>query len=194
MIYYEGLKDNPSESKETPRERAVVLSQFEEDVIENDIIIESCLDTVDLITLHGELANHQRFYNATFQEIIIWFIPCFLSIIKEGVVPPTLLDWREITLILLHRLVRVNSGFKEVIESDTWGEIAFKCGYEPDDAQMVKIAYIYYLELVEWYFALMKRKQEKNASNVAEKTNNGWVKDDSSDDDLVIVVEVTNNK
>ncbi|KAF5756018.1 hypothetical protein HanXRQr2_Chr17g0809681 [Helianthus annuus] len=64
MIYYEGLKDNPFESKETLRERAVVLSQFEEDVVENDIIIESCLDTIDLITLHKELANHQRFHSA----------------------------------------------------------------------------------------------------------------------------------
>ncbi|MFS7952941.1 hypothetical protein Hanom_Chr07g00612831 [Helianthus anomalus] len=56
------------------------------------------------------------------------------------------------------------------MESDIWDEIAFKCRYELDDAQVVKIAYIYYLELVEWYFDLMKRKQEKNASNAAEKT------------------------
>ncbi|MFS7932251.1 hypothetical protein Hanom_Chr04g00365651 [Helianthus anomalus] len=167
IIYYEGLKDNPSDSKEALRERAVVLSQFEEDV-ENDIIIESCLDTVDLITLHEELANYQKFHDATFEEIITWFIPSFLGIFKERVMPPTLLDGRE-------------------------DGIAFKCGYKPDDAQVVKIAYIYYLELVEWYFDFMKRKKEKDASDVIEEKSNGWVEDDSSDDDLGIVVRVTDN-
>ncbi|KAJ0557488.1 hypothetical protein HanRHA438_Chr00c11g0848601 [Helianthus annuus] len=68
MVYYEGLKDNPSESKEALRERAVILSQSEDDVVEDDIIIESCLETIDLITLHEELANHPKFYDATFER------------------------------------------------------------------------------------------------------------------------------
>ncbi|MFS7990518.1 putative transcription factor & chromatin remodeling ARID family [Helianthus anomalus] len=43
--------------------------------------------------------------------------------------PPTLLDGREVSLILLHRgVMRVVGGFKKVMENDTWDEIAFKCG------------------------------------------------------------------
>ncbi|MFS8008085.1 putative transcription factor interactor and regulator CCHC(Zn) family [Helianthus anomalus] len=204
MVYYEGLKDNPSESKKALREREVILSQSEDDVVEDDMIIESCLETIDLITLHEELVNHPKFYDATFEDIIIWFVPCFLGIVKECVMPPTLLDGRDVSLILLNRVVNGDGGFKKVMENDTWNEIAFKCGYDPDDAQVVKIAYIYYLELVEWYFDYMMRKKEKIASDAAKKASKvieekttSWAEDDSSDDDLVTVVEVAsknNNK
>ncbi|KAF5789192.1 putative transcription factor & chromatin remodeling ARID family [Helianthus annuus] len=200
MVYYEGLKDNPSESKVALRERAVILSQSKDDVVKDDIIIESCLETIDLITLHEELVNHPKFYDATFEDIITLFIPCFLGIVKERVMPPTLLDGRDVSLILLYRVVKGDGGFKKVMENDTWDEIAFKCGYDPDDAQVVKIAYIYYLELVEWYFDYMIRKKEKiasdaakEASKVIEEKTTGWVEDDTSDDDLVIVVEVASN-
>ncbi|KAM0071698.1 putative transcription factor & chromatin remodeling ARID family [Helianthus debilis subsp. tardiflorus] len=175
MVYYEGLKDNPSEWKEALRERGVILSQPEDDVVEDDIIIESCLETIDLITLHEEFANHPKFYDATFEDTIIWFIPCFLSIVKERVMPPTLLDGRGVSLILLHRVVKGDGGFKKVMENDTWDEIAFKCGYDPDDAQVIA------------------SDAAKEASKVIEEKSNGWIEDDSSDDDLVIVVEVANN-
>ncbi|MFS7986689.1 hypothetical protein Hanom_Chr11g01013251 [Helianthus anomalus] len=59
--------------------------------------------------------------------------------------PPTLIDSREVSLILLHRIVTVKGGF------------------EPDDAHVVKVAYIYYIELIEWYFELMIKKGDKNA-------------------------------
>ncbi|KAJ0724775.1 putative transcription factor & chromatin remodeling ARID family [Helianthus annuus] len=147
MIYLEGEKDNPYESKETLRERALILSQLEEDVIENNVIIESCLEAKDLITLHEELENHQRFYDAPFEDVLIWFIPGFLGIVCEKAMPPELIDGREVSLILLHRIVRVrlNGGFKEVMEKNLLDVIAAKYGYEPDDAHEVKVAYIYYL-------------------------------------------------
>ncbi|KAM0053013.1 putative transcription factor interactor and regulator CCHC(Zn) family [Helianthus debilis subsp. tardiflorus] len=71
LIYIEGEKDNPRESKETLRERALILSQLEEDVIERNMIMESCVELGDLITLHEELKNHQRFFDAPLEEILI---------------------------------------------------------------------------------------------------------------------------
>ncbi|KAJ0755447.1 putative transcription factor interactor and regulator CCHC(Zn) family [Helianthus annuus] len=193
MIYFEGEKDNPYESKETLRERALILSQLEEDVIENNVIIESCLEAKDLITLHEELENHQRFYDAPFEDVIIWFIQNFLGIVCEKAMPPELIDGREVSLILLHRIVRLNGGFKEVMEKNLWDVIAAKYGYEPDDAHEVKVAYIYYLELVEWYFDFMKGKRGKNTNVMAEKSNNnGWL-EETSDDEVVVKIEVTNN-
>ncbi|MFS7914683.1 putative transcription factor interactor and regulator CCHC(Zn) family [Helianthus anomalus] len=164
-----------------------------EDVIENNLIIESCLEAKDLITLHEELENHQRFYDAPFEDVIIWFIPSFLGIVCEKAMPPELIDGREVSLILLHRIVRLNGGFKEVMEKNLWDVIAAKYGYEPGDAHEVKVAYIYYLELVEWYFDFMKGKRGKNANVMDEKSNNnGWI-EQTSDDEVVVKIEVTNN-
>ncbi|KAJ0734101.1 hypothetical protein HanPI659440_Chr11g0416031 [Helianthus annuus] len=88
MIYYEGLKDNPLQSRQELRQRVMVLSQDEEDVIENDMIVESCLEALDLMLLHEELAGYDNFYGATFEEILLGFIPCFLGIFKENTMPP----------------------------------------------------------------------------------------------------------
>ncbi|MFS8003566.1 hypothetical protein Hanom_Chr13g01215451 [Helianthus anomalus] len=106
IYYYDGLKDNPFESQDSLRERAVVRSQDEDDIIKNDMIIEGCLDVIDLILLHEELVGHGRFYSTNFEEILLWFIPCFLGIFTEGTMPPTLIDGREISLILLYLVVK----------------------------------------------------------------------------------------
>ncbi|KAF5774434.1 putative transcription factor interactor and regulator CCHC(Zn) family [Helianthus annuus] len=194
LIYTEGEKDNPYESKETLRERALILSQLEEDVIERNIIIESCVEPKDLITLHEELKNHQRFFDAPFEEILIWFISDFLGIVCEKAMPPELIDGRELSLILLHRIVKLNGGFKEVMEKNLWDVIAAKYGYEPDDAYEVKVAYIYYLELVEWYFNFMRNEHGKKANVMAgNSNNNGWL-EESSDDEVAVKIEVTNNR
>ncbi|KAJ0840696.1 hypothetical protein HanPSC8_Chr14g0621851 [Helianthus annuus] len=49
LIYIEGEKDNPRQSRETLRERALILSQLEEDIIERNMIMESCVEPGDLI-------------------------------------------------------------------------------------------------------------------------------------------------
>ncbi|KAJ0799773.1 putative transcription factor interactor and regulator CCHC(Zn) family [Helianthus annuus] len=116
LIYIEGEKDNPRESKETLRERALILSQLEEDVIERNMIMESCVEPRDLITLHEELKNHQRFFDAPFEEILIWFITDFLGIVCEKAMSPELIDGRDLSLILLHRIVKVNG--KELMGCD----------------------------------------------------------------------------
>ncbi|KAM0047218.1 putative transcription factor interactor and regulator CCHC(Zn) family [Helianthus debilis subsp. tardiflorus] len=195
LIYIEGEKDNPRESKETLRERALILSQLEEDVIERNMIMESCVEPGDLITLHEELKNHQRFFDAPFEEILIWFITDFLGIVCEKAMPPELIDGRDLSLILLHRIVKHNGGFKEVMEKNLWDVIAAKYGYEPDDANEVKVAYIYYLELVEWYFDYMKKERGKKANVTAGNSSNngGWL-EESSDDEVVVKIEVTNNR
>ncbi|KAL9994969.1 putative transcription factor interactor and regulator CCHC(Zn) family [Helianthus debilis subsp. tardiflorus] len=194
VIYIEGEKDNPHESKETLRERALILSQLEEDVLERNMIIESCVEPGDLITLHEELKNHQRIFDAPFEEILIWFISDFLGIVCEKAIPPELIDGRELSLILLQRIVKLNGGFKEVMEKNLWDVIAAKYGYEPDDAYEVKVAYIYYLELVEWYFDFMRKERGKKANVMAENSNNnGWL-EESSDDEVVVKIEVTNNR
>ncbi|MFS8026093.1 hypothetical protein Hanom_Chr16g01482931 [Helianthus anomalus] len=96
-----------------------VLSQEEEDVIENDMIA-------------GEI------YGTTFEEILLWSIPCFLGILKE------------------------------VIEDDPWDEVAVEYGYEPNDAHVVKVSCIFYIELIEWHFDLMNKKGDKNAPEANE--------------------------
>ncbi|MFS8027489.1 putative transcription factor interactor and regulator CCHC(Zn) family [Helianthus anomalus] len=195
LIYIEDEKDNPRESKETLRERALILSQLEEDVIERNMIMESCVEPGDLITLHEELKNHQRFFDAPFEEILIWFITDFFGIVCEKAMPPELIDGRDLSLILLHRIVKHNGGFKEVMEKNLWDVIAAKYGYEPDDAYEVKVAYIYYLELVEWYFDYMRKEHGKKANVMAgdSRNNGGWL-GESSDDEVVVKIEVTNNR
>ncbi|KAJ0780276.1 putative transcription factor interactor and regulator CCHC(Zn) family [Helianthus annuus] len=195
LIYIEGEKDNPRQSRETLRERALILSQLEEDVIERNMIMESCVEPGDLITLHEEIKKHQRFFDAPFEEVLIWFISDFLGIVCEKAMPPELIDGRDLSLILLHRIVKHNGGFKEVMEKNMWDVIAAKYGYEPDDAYEMKVAYIYYLELVEWYFDYMKKERERKEDGMAGNSSNncGWL-DESSDDEVVVKIEVTNNR
>ncbi|KAM0014929.1 putative transcription factor interactor and regulator CCHC(Zn) family [Helianthus debilis subsp. tardiflorus] len=195
LIYIEGEKDNPRESKEMLRERALILSQLEEDVIERNMIMESCVEPGDLITLHEELKNHQRFFDSPFEEILIWFITDFLGIVCEKAMPPELIDGRDLSLILLHRIVKHNGGFREGMEKNLWDVIAAKYGYEPDDAYEVKVAYIYYLELVEWYFDYMRKERGKKVNVMAGNSSNngGWL-EESSDDEVVVKIEVTNNR
>ncbi|KAJ0623407.1 putative transcription factor interactor and regulator CCHC(Zn) family [Helianthus annuus] len=195
LIYIEGEKDNPRQSRETLRERALILSQLEEDVIERNMIMESCVEPGDLITLHEEIKKHQRFFDAPFEEVLVWFITDFLGIVCEKAMPPELIDGRDLSLILLHRIVKHNGGFKEVMEKNMWDVIAAKYGYEPDDAYEMKVTYIYYLELVEWYFDYMKKERERKEDGMAGNSSNncGWL-DESSDDDVVVKIEVTNNR
>ncbi|KAM0049455.1 putative transcription factor & chromatin remodeling ARID family [Helianthus debilis subsp. tardiflorus] len=170
VFYYKGLKNNPIQSKQELRQKAVVRSQDEEDVIENDMIIESCLGALDLMLLHEELVRHDKFYNSTFKDILLWFILSFLGIFKERFMPPTLIDGRDVSLILLHQILTIKGGIKKVIDEDLWDEVAFKYGYCPDDAYVMKVAYMYYIELIEWYFELMKKKGDKNTAVAEEAT------------------------
>ncbi|MFS7910229.1 hypothetical protein Hanom_Chr02g00103821 [Helianthus anomalus] len=57
MVYLEGFEDNPFESRDTLCERALVLAQDEEEVIEIDLIITGCLDLNELVMMHEELAS-----------------------------------------------------------------------------------------------------------------------------------------
>ncbi|KAJ0794825.1 putative transcription factor interactor and regulator CCHC(Zn) family [Helianthus annuus] len=195
LIYIEGEKDNPRQSREMLRERAITLSQLEEDVVERDLIMESCVEPGDLITLHEEIKKHPRFFDAPFEEVLVWFITDFLGIVCEKAMPPELIDGRDLSLILLHRIVKHNGGFEEIMEKDMWGDISVKYGYEADDAYEIKVAYVYYLELVEWYFDYIKKERAREKVGMAESSSNncGWL-DDSSDDDVVVKIEVTNNR
>ncbi|MFS7947651.1 hypothetical protein Hanom_Chr06g00550751 [Helianthus anomalus] len=80
-------------------QRADLRSQEKEDVTEDDMIIESCLEALDLILLHEELAGYDKFYSGSFEGVLLWFIPCFLGIFKENTMPPTLIDGSEVSLI-----------------------------------------------------------------------------------------------
>ncbi|MFS7967207.1 hypothetical protein Hanom_Chr09g00783081 [Helianthus anomalus] len=82
--YYESLKDNPLQSKQELRQRAVVHYQEEEDVIEDDMIIESCLEALDLIMLHEELAGHDKF-SGSFKGVLLWYktmLPWNLNLVR----------------------------------------------------------------------------------------------------------------
>ncbi|KAM0063402.1 putative transcription factor interactor and regulator CCHC(Zn) family [Helianthus debilis subsp. tardiflorus] len=186
LIYIEGEKDNPRQSRETLRERALILSQLEEDVVERGLIMESCVEPGDLITLHEEIKKHPRFFDAPFEEVFVWFITDFLGIVCEKAMSPELIDGRDLSLILLHRIVKHNGGFKEIMEKDMWDVISVKHGYEPDDAYEIKVAYIYYLELVKWYFDYIKKERVRKKDGMAGSSSNncGWF-DDSTDDDVV---------
>ncbi|KAL9996426.1 putative transcription factor interactor and regulator CCHC(Zn) family [Helianthus debilis subsp. tardiflorus] len=194
MIYIEGEKDNPRQSRQMLREWAITLSQLEEDVVERGLIMESCVEPGDLITLHEEVKKHPRFFDAPFKEILVWFITNFLGIVCEKAMPPELIDGRDLSLILLHRIVNNNGGFDEIMAKDKWGEISVKYGYDMDDAYEMKVAFVYYLELVEWYFDYIKKERAREKVGMAESSSNcGWI-NDSSDDDVVVKIEVTNNR
>ncbi|KAJ0654647.1 putative transcription factor interactor and regulator CCHC(Zn) family [Helianthus annuus] len=194
MIYLEGEKDNPRQSRQMLRERAITLSQLEEDVVERGLIMESCIEPGDLITLHEEIKKHPRFFDTPFEEILVWFITNFLGIVCEKAMPPELIDGRDVSLILLHRIVKHNGGFDEIMAKDKWGEISVKYGYDKDDAYEMKVAYVYYLELAEWYFDYIKKERAREKVGMAESSSNcGWI-EDSSDDDVVVKIEVTNNR
>ncbi|MFS7900855.1 putative transcription factor & chromatin remodeling ARID family [Helianthus anomalus] len=104
------------------------------------MIIESCLEALDLILLHEELVGYEKLYSGPFEEVLMWFIPFFLGIFKAYFMPPTLIDGRDVSLILLHRIVAVKGGTKNVIEDDLWAEVAVDYGFEADDAYVIKEA------------------------------------------------------
>ncbi|KAJ0861824.1 putative transcription factor & chromatin remodeling ARID family [Helianthus annuus] len=198
MIYMDGKEENPQESRKAIRKRVVMIAQ---DVIEKDIIVESCLDVLDLIILHEELVGHELFYEGGMEDVINWFIPCFLGMCKEGEMPLTLLNGKPIELITLYRVVKEYGGFKKVGQDDAWDKIALQCGFDCDDDFEVKVAYVRYIELVEWYYEVMKSKCEKSESNKFEAGSSGSKDDKESnviesedEPDLVIIVEVTDKK
>ncbi|MFS7916190.1 hypothetical protein Hanom_Chr02g00174211 [Helianthus anomalus] len=106
MAYMVGLEENSSESPDVIRKKAMLIAQNEEDVTENDMIIESCLDWFDLILLYEELVGHELFYEACMEEIIIWFVPCFLGICKEREMPQTSLNGKLVDLVTLYKVVK----------------------------------------------------------------------------------------
>ncbi|KAJ0526221.1 putative transcription factor & chromatin remodeling ARID family [Helianthus annuus] len=118
MTYMDDIEENPQEPREAMRKRAVMIAQDEEDVIEDDLIVESCLDVLDLIILHEELVGHELFYEGSMEDVINWFIPCFLGICKEGEMPPTLLNGKAVELITLYKVVKEYGGFKKVVQDD----------------------------------------------------------------------------
>ncbi|MFS7909751.1 putative transcription factor & chromatin remodeling ARID family [Helianthus anomalus] len=193
VFYYEHLKINPQQSKQELRRKAVARSHEEEDVIEDDMIVESCLEALDLILLHEELAGYEKLYSGPFEEVLMWFIPFFLGIFKENVMPPTLIDGREVSLILLHRIVTVKGGTRKVIEDDLWAEVAVEYGFDADDAYVIKVAYVYYLELIEWYFEFMKKQGDRNAAIAGEeskKDERAEAVEKEDEADLVVTFEV----
>ncbi|KAJ0940185.1 putative transcription factor & chromatin remodeling ARID family [Helianthus annuus] len=158
------------------------------------MIIESCLEALDLILLHEELVGYDKIYSGFFGEVLLWFIPCFLGIFKKDTMPPTLIDGREVCLILLHQIVTVKGGVKKVIEDDLWAEVAGEYGFELDDARVIKVAYVYYIELIEWFSELMKKNGGTNAL-VADgaSTRNAQAVESEDEADLVITIEVAGN-
>ncbi|MFS7951427.1 putative transcription factor & chromatin remodeling ARID family [Helianthus anomalus] len=111
--------------------------------------------------LHGEIIVHELFYDVSFAEVISWFIPCYLGIFKETEMCPTLLNGKPVNLITLYQVVKDYGGFKKVIEDDAWNSIAVQCGFDCEDAQEVKITYVRYVDLLEWYFDVMKFKRNE---------------------------------
>ncbi|KAM0001653.1 putative transcription factor & chromatin remodeling ARID family [Helianthus debilis subsp. tardiflorus] len=178
-----------------------MIAQDEEDVIENDIIVENCLDVLDLIILHEELVGHQLFYEGSMEDVINWFIPCFLGICEEGEMPATFLNEKPVELITLYKVVKEYGGFKKVVQDDVWDKIALQCGFDCHDAYEVKVAYVRYIELVEWYYEVMKIKREKSRSNKVEAGSSGAkdyeginVIESKDEPELVTIVEVTDKK
>ncbi|KAM0048694.1 putative transcription factor & chromatin remodeling ARID family [Helianthus debilis subsp. tardiflorus] len=126
----------------------------------------------------------------------MWFIPLFLGIFKESVMSPTLIDGRDVSLILLHRIVTIKGGIKKVIEDDLWAEAAVEYGFEANDAYVIKVAYVYYVELIEWYFEFIKKKGDKNAAIAGEgnkKDEQAEAVENEYEADLVITIEVASN-
>ncbi|KAJ0958851.1 hypothetical protein HanPSC8_Chr01g0043451 [Helianthus annuus] len=173
------MKDNPLQSRQELRERAVVLSQDEDDMIENGLIMDSCLEPLDLLLMHEELAGYDKFYDANFDDVLIWFLPSFLGIVKSREMPPKLLDGRD------------------VLEDDSWAEVALEYGYEKVDGFEMKVSYVHYIELFEWYFKYMKEKGDKNAkAKEKDGKKNAQVKEVKTEDDadLVITFVVTDDE
>ncbi|MFS7977687.1 putative transcription factor interactor and regulator CCHC(Zn) family [Helianthus anomalus] len=181
VFYYENLKINPQQSKQELRQKRVARSQEEEDVIEGDMIIESCLEALDLILLHEELVGYEKLYSGPFEEVLMWFILFFLGIFKENVMPPTFIDGRDVSLILLHRIVTIKGGVKKVIEDDIWAEVAVEYGFEADDAYVIKF---------------MKKKGDKNAAIAGEgskKDERAEAVEKEDEAELVITIEVASS-
>ncbi|MFS7949715.1 putative transcription factor & chromatin remodeling ARID family [Helianthus anomalus] len=150
MAYVNSLVENTLESRDVIQKKAILIAQDEEDVIENDMIIKSCLDWFDLILLYEQLVGHELFYDASMEEIINWFIPCFLGIYKENSMPPTLLNGKPANVVKLYQVVKDHGGFKKMMKDSVWNKITFQCDFDCNEDQEVKIAYVRYISLIEW--------------------------------------------
>ncbi|MFS7984084.1 putative transcription factor & chromatin remodeling ARID family [Helianthus anomalus] len=130
--------------------------------------------------LHEELVGDELFYDVSFEEVINWFMPCYLGICKEAEMPPTLHNGKPVNLITLYQVVKDYGGFKKVIEDDAWKKIAVQCGFDCKDAQEVKIVYV----------------SEEHETGSSKVKNDERVKVEVNEDepDLVIILEVTGRK
>ncbi|KAM0041014.1 hypothetical protein Hdeb2414_s0011g00361241 [Helianthus debilis subsp. tardiflorus] len=106
--------------------------------------------------------------------------------------------------LISHELFYEVSFEEVVIEDDTWNKIALQCGFDCEDAQEVKIAYARYVELLEWYFDMMKIKRKEKENNGSEEHEAGpskakddegvKIEENEEEPDLVIILEVTGKK
>ncbi|MFS7994452.1 putative transcription factor & chromatin remodeling ARID family [Helianthus anomalus] len=115
--------------------------------------------------------------------------------------PPTLLNGKPDDLLTLYKIVKERGGFKKVVQDNAWDKIAIQCGLDCDDDSEAKVAYVRYIELLEWYFEVMKIKRKKSRRNKYEVGSSG-AKDDkeitvieSKDEpDLVVIIEIAVKK
>ncbi|KAM0048714.1 putative transcription factor & chromatin remodeling ARID family [Helianthus debilis subsp. tardiflorus] len=114
------------------------------------MILKGCLDFGELVMMHEELIGHELFYEASFEELLKWFLPCYLGICNENERHPTLHNGKDVNLITLYLVVNDQGGLKKVDEDGEWEQVAVQCGFDCDDAQDVKVAYLRYFDLLEW--------------------------------------------
>ncbi|MFS8004881.1 putative transcription factor & chromatin remodeling ARID family [Helianthus anomalus] len=130
------------------------------------MILKGCLAFKELVEMHEELIGHELLYDVTFEELLKWFVSCYLGICKEGEIPPTLLNGKDVNLITIYRVITKQGGLKKVDEDDAWEQVAVQCRFFVVMLKMSKVSYVRYVDLLEWYFQVMKNKR-------MEKTNLG---------------------
>ncbi|MFS8004884.1 putative transcription factor & chromatin remodeling ARID family [Helianthus anomalus] len=93
------------------------------------MILKGCLAFKELVEMHEELIGHELLYDVTFEELLKWFVSCYLGICKEGEIPPTLLNGKDVNLITIYRVITKQGGLKKVDEDDAWEQVAVQCRF-----------------------------------------------------------------
>ncbi|KAI3805327.1 hypothetical protein L1987_27601 [Smallanthus sonchifolius] len=131
--------------------------------------MESCVTFLYMLHIHSFVMKHKEALEIDFEKLMKWFINKVLNIQSEKPFPPKLSNGVEVKLLKLYMLVKKEGGYSKVSKESKWALIARKLGLPWELSENLKITYMSYLDLLEWYYI----KTKKNKLNTRESSSGG---------------------
>ncbi|KAI3754454.1 hypothetical protein L1987_54238 [Smallanthus sonchifolius] len=131
--------------------------------------MESCVTFLDMLHIHSFVMKHKEALEIDLENLVKWFFNKVLNIQSEKPFPPKLSNDVEVKLLKLYMLVKEEGGYSKVSKESKWALIARKLGLPWELSENLKIIYMSYLDLLEWYYI----KTKKDKINMKESSSSG---------------------